>query len=108
MLQNNNHGNKSTTKTIAQTQTNAAATNRQQFSGPEPLTEDTSSDEEQLEQLTLTKKKQKHKQGKEKYPDRTPTNITTELKQSAILSTKDHGWNSTMGRRIHIPEPDEN
>ena len=72
------------------------------------IIEDTSSDEEHPETATLTKKKQKHKHRKEKYPDPTPTNITTELKQSAILSTKDHGWNSTMGRRIHIPEPDEN
>jgi hypothetical protein len=65
------------------------------------IIEDTSSDEEI--KTTRAKKKQKQKHKGEQNKTHTPIDITTSIKQSEILCTKDHGWNSTMGRRIHIP-----
>ena len=65
------------------------------------IIEDTSSDEET--KTTQTKKKQKQKHTGSQNETHTPIDITTSIKESDILSTKDHGWNSTMGRRIHIP-----
>ena len=65
------------------------------------IIEDTSSDEET--KITQIKKKQKRKYKGEQNEAHKPTDITTRIKQSELLSTKDHGWNSTMGRRIHIP-----
>mgnify|MGYP001340448077 CR=1 FL=1 len=65
------------------------------------IIEDTSSDEET--KTTQTKKKQKQIHTGTQNETHTPIDITTSIKESNILSTKDHGWNSTMGRRIHIP-----
>ena len=65
------------------------------------IIEDTSSDEET--KTTQTKKKQKQKHTGSQNETHTPIDITTSIKESDILSTNDHGWNSTMGRRIHIP-----
>jgi hypothetical protein len=65
------------------------------------IIEDTSSDDESI--TTQTKKKQKQKHTGPQNETHTPTDITTGIKESDMLSTKDNGWNSTMGRRIHIP-----
>ena len=65
------------------------------------IIEDTSSDEETI--TTQTRKKQKQKHTGPQNETHIPTDITTSIKESDMLSTKDHGWTSTMGRRIHIP-----
>ena len=61
---------------------------------------DTSSDEQTT--TTTHKKKRRKKETKTKTKE-TPIDLAIDKRKSGMLSTRDQGWNSTMERRIHIP-----
>jgi hypothetical protein len=61
---------------------------------------DTSSDEEAI---TTTHKKKRRKKETKTETKETPIDLAIDIRKSGMLSTSDQGWNSTQGRRIHIP-----
>ena len=61
---------------------------------------DTSSDEEAI---TTTHKKKRRKKEIKTETKETPIDLAIDIRKSGMLSTNDLGWNSTQGRRMHIP-----
>ena len=55
------------------------------------------------EAITTTYKKKRKKKETKTETKETPIDLAIDIRKSGMLSTSDQGWNSTMGRRIHIP-----